>query len=151
MIAIEIKPFIGIGELAFGAGIADAEGIFGKPEDIQLLDEMEISKSTVFHYWQRGFSLFFDEFNLREFCCAEVDVSSNAQLWGVSIFKLSEKQIIDLLKEKGLKNIETEQHDWGEKRVSCESINIDFYFERNKLISINFGRSVENNHMILSN
>jgi len=145
---IEIKPCIGIGNLLFKGSIADAELVFGKPEDIQLLDEIEENKSTVLHYWRFGFSLFFDEQNNQIFCCAEVD-NEQAQLWGKQIFNLNEKQIIELLKSKGYAEYESEMHEWGEKRISFEKANIDFYFEKNKLISINYGQSVENSSILI--
>ena len=31
-------------------------------------------------------------------------------------------------------------HEWGEKRVTYEDLNIDFYFENNKLAAINYGK-----------
>lgn len=145
---IEIKPDIGINDLVFGASMQDAEQIFGKPEDIELLDDIEESKSIVYHYWKSGFSLFFDENNNQLFCCVEVD-NKNAYLWEKQIFNFNEKQIIDLLNLKGYSEYESELHEWGEKRLSFEKANMDFYFEKNKLISINYGSSLEHNASIL--
>jgi L-rhamnose mutarotase len=126
----------------------DAEIAFGKPNDIDLLDELEECKSTVFHYWENEFSLFFDEQKNQLFCCVEVD-NKLAQLWGKQIFTLNEKQIIDLLKSKGYAEYESEVHEWGEKRISFEKANIDFYFEKNKLVSINYGQSIENTPILI--
>jgi hypothetical protein len=34
---------------------------------------------------------------------------------------------------------DTEQQEWGEKRLSFDEAGLDCYFENNKMISINFG------------
>ena len=54
---------------------------------------------------------------------------------------MNEKQIIELFKSKGINVFETEVHEWGEKRLTFDDTNIDFYFEKNKLSSINYGMS----------
>ncbi len=148
---LEIKPGVGINDLKFGKSIQDAVIFFGKPDDIQLLDEIEESKSTVYHYWENGFSLFFDEQKNQLFCCVEID-NKEAYLWGKQIFGLNEKQVLDLFKSKGYTLYESEFHEWGEKRLSFEEINMDFYFEKNKLVSINYGYSIESHlNLIHSN
>lgn len=134
---LEIKPGIGLSSLLFGASMEEAEKTFGKPEDAQLIDDIEEFKTTVWHYWETGFTLFFDEQNKKLFNCAEID-NEEALLWGKKVFELKEKQIIDLFQENGITLYESEQHDWGEKRLSFDEANIDFYFEKSRLISINF-------------
>lgn len=147
---IEIKPGIGINDLTFGTSIKDAEAIFGEPEDMDVLDELELNKSTVYHYWENGFSLFFDEQRERSFCCVEID-NKNAVLWEKQIFSLTEKQVVTLFKSKGYDEYENEMHEWGEKRLSFEKANMDFYFEKNKLVSINYGGFMEPPVLILAN
>lgn len=140
-VPLEIKPGIGLSDLLFGASVIESETVFGKPEEVDLLDEVEDSHSTVLHYWANGFSLFFDEANHRLFCCVEID-NADTILWGQKIFDQKEKQIIELFKAKGITKYESEQHEWGEKRISFDEANIDFYFEKNKLVSINYGKSI---------
>ncbi|MCE9540233.1 MAG: hypothetical protein K8R85_13600 [Bacteroidetes bacterium] len=142
-IRLEIIPSIGLSSLLFGSSMADAEKIFGETEEVQLIDELENFKTTVWHYWEIGFTLFFDEQNDQLFNCVEID-NSETQLWGIAIFELKEKQIIELFKSKGILLYETEQHDWGEKRLSFDEANIDFYFKQNKLISINYCKPINN-------
>ena len=148
-LSFEIKPLVGLSELAFGAPMSVAETAMGKAEETELLDEIEEFRSTVWHYWENGFSLFFDD-NSRLFCCVEID-NDEVVLWGKKIFDLTEKQIIDLFKSKGIGAFETEQHEWGEKRLSFDEVNIDFYFEKNKLSSINYGKSEIDLPLILPN
>lgn len=147
---LEIKPILGLSDLLFGASMADAEKVFGKAEESEFLDDIEDSQSTVWHYWEQGFSLFFDEHNEQIFCCVEID-NEDMVLWGQKIFSFTEKQIIDLFKSKGITNFETEVHEWGEKRLTFDEVNIDFYFEKNKLSSINYGKSEIDFPLILPN
>jgi hypothetical protein len=113
-----------------------------------VLDDLEDCSSTVWHYWDHGFSLFFDENNRKLFGCVEID-NENTLLWGQKIFTLTEKQIIELFKSKNYKLFETEVHDWGEKRLSFDDANIDFYFEKNKLSSINYGKPLNDSHILI--
>ena len=142
---------MGLSTLLFGTTMAEAEKIFGKAEETELLDDIEDCQSTVWHYWDRGFSIFFDESNNQLFCCVEID-NSDVQLWGQKIFEMNEKDIIGLFKNKGISVFETEQHEWGEKRLSFDEANIDFYFEKNKLSSINYGKqTTDSTFLILPN
>ena len=148
---LEILPGKGFCKLLFGSSMAQAEQIFGKYEEVATFDDIDEYKSTVWHYWERGFSLFFDEKEPKLFCCIEID-NLESEMWGKKIFYLKEKQIIELLKSKGIKNYETEKQEWGEKRITFDEINIDFYFENNNLVSINYGKiSAVEPILILSN
>ena len=111
---MEIKPGIGISILIFGKSMADAEKVFGKAEEIVLMDDIEGFQSTVWHFWKKGFSLFFDEQKNQQFYFVEIN-NPETELWGQKIFDLTEKQLIELFKAKGIKLSETEKHEWGEK------------------------------------
>jgi hypothetical protein len=145
---LEIKPGVGLSQLAFGSNMAEAELAFGKPEETELLDDIDDCQATVWHYWDSGFTLFFDEHDNQHFNCAEID-HPDTVLWGQAIFKLNEKQVIELFKKKGFSRYETEQQEWGEKRLSFDDANIDFYFEKNKLCSINYGRPSANSSILI--
>jgi hypothetical protein len=138
MTEIAIHLLKGLGGLKFGETKKRAVDIFGEADETEeLFDELLNEKSTVCHYWDQGFSLFFKDNADRTFTCAEVDYKE-ATLFGKKLFKLSEKQIIDLFKENGFSLSETEQHAWGERRVSFDDAFADLYFENGKLASINF-------------
>ena len=145
---LEIKPCIGLSNVPFGASMSEVELILGQAEEIELLDDLEDCNSTVWHYWEQGFSLFFDENNRQIFGCVEID-NKEAILWGKKIFEMSEKEIIELFKNKNFPQYETEVHEWGEKRLSFDAANIDFYFEKNKLISINYGKPLNDPHILI--
>ena len=135
----EIKILKGFGELFFWSQITEAEKMFGKPDEIQILDDTILETScTVYHYWSLGFSLFFDNKNDKKFSSVEVD-NENALLFNSKVFSFSEQDLINLMKHNGFNLSDTEKQDWGEKRVSFDDAGLDCYFENGKLVSLNFG------------
>jgi hypothetical protein len=134
----EIRPREGLGKLKFGATMQDAETCFGAAEEVENLEGEGDYKAIVWHYWNRGFSLFFDEGGKQTFTCVEID-NDEAMLWGERIFDMEEEDIIELFKTKGFKEIDSELHEWGEKRVSFDDALVDLYFENGELVSINYG------------
>lgn len=140
---MDFKPQInllkGFSNFNFGQTITEAETIFGKPEESQVLDDDILETScTVLHYWDLGFSLFFDNKNFKKFSSVEVDCEDTV-LYGEKIFMLKEQQVIDLMKTNGYSLTDTEQQEWGEKRLGFDDAGLDCYFENGKLSSINFG------------
>ncbi len=135
----EIKPLTGFSALDFWLLPKDAEALFGKPEETQTLtDDIFDTESYVMHYWEQGFSLFFDNRKGQCFSSVEVD-NCDTLLFGARVFSLNEKDLTALMVQNGHKLSDAESHDWGEKRLSFDTAGIDFYFENNKLQSINFG------------
>jgi hypothetical protein len=125
--------------LNFGVSAVDAELVFGKPEEIQVLDDPILETScSVYHYWNSGFSLFFDNKNSMKFGSVEVD-NKDTLLFGKKIFSLNEQQLIVLMKEHNYTLTDNENQDWGEKRLSFDEAGLDCYFENGKMSSVNFG------------
>lgn len=137
----DIQLGIGFSSLTFGSSMQDAEKIFGKPEEIILLDEIEDYQSTVWHYWNCGFSLFFDEKDKKKFSSVEIN-NAETLLLGQKLFSLTEKQIIELLQKTGVHQYEIEKEEWGEKRLTFDVLNVDFYFEKTQLVSVNYGKII---------
>ncbi len=138
-IPLEIALLKGFGPLFFGQTAEEAIALFGQPEETQTLSDDILNTSTyVMHYWGRGFSLFFDTQHNKTFNDVEVD-NKEVLLFKQKVFTLNEKQLIDLLAQNGYKLSETENQEWGEKRLSFDEAGLDCYFENGKLSSINFG------------
>jgi len=135
--ALIVKPRQGLCDLRFGASMPQAEMYFGKPEAIEHIDEIEEYKSIVWHYWKRGFSLFFDDSFRNTFSCVELD-DQQTLLWSREVFKMDENEIVKLFKTQGYVDVDREEHKWGEKRVSLDDAMVDLYFENEVLISINY-------------
>jgi hypothetical protein len=142
----EIKLLEGFCSLRFGATQEEAVAAFGEPEEVQTLsDDILGNSSTVYHYWDHGYSLFFDNNRNQIFCSVELD-NKESVLYDVKVFTLREKEITALLLENGHRLTETEMQQWGEKRLSFDSAGLDCYFENNRLVSVNFGVLETANH-----
>ena len=103
-----------------------------------LNDDVLDTSCTVLHYWQQGFSLFFDNKNFQKFSSVEVD-NEETTLFNQLIFDLKEQELIALMKEHNFELSDSERQEWGEKRVSFDEAGLDCYYENGKLSSINFG------------
>lgn len=131
-----LKGFCG---LTFGESREQAVKVFGEPEEVQnLTDDILNNNSLVYHYWDEGFSIFFDTKKDQSFCNVEID-NRDTSLFDVKIFQLKEKELVALMKENGHPLSDSEVHAWGEKRLSFDSAGLDCYFENNRLVSVNFG------------
>lgn len=137
--APEIKLLKGFCNVNFGEPLPNVKKIFGEPEEIQEMEDAVLETSTtVYHYWDQGFSLFFDNTRNHAFCSVEID-NRETVLLGTLIFNLKEKELVDFMKTNGYGLSDVETHEWGEKRVSFDSAGLDCYFENNKMVSVNFG------------
>ncbi|MBK9283060.1 MAG: hypothetical protein IPM51_01935 [Sphingobacteriaceae bacterium] len=135
----EIKLLKGFCNLSFGEPAEIIKKTFGEPEEVQELnDDILNTSSTVYHYWEMGFSLFFDNHKNQSFNSAEID-NKETLLFGVKLFDLKEKEIVELMKKNGFSLSDSENHDWGEKRLSFDEAGLDCYFQNQKLASVNFG------------
>jgi hypothetical protein len=131
-----LKGFCGV---AFGSGKDTVMKVFGEPEEIQnLTDDILNNNSLVYHYWEYGFSIFFDTNKEQTFCNVEID-NRDTLLFDAKLFSLREKEIVELMQQNGYELSDSEMHQWGEKRISFDSAGLDCYFENNKLVSVNFG------------
>jgi hypothetical protein len=137
-LSFDIIPMKGLGDLTFGMKAEEVKNILGEPEEIEDIDNSGEFKTVIWHYWAKGLSVFFDEDNGMKLSSIEVD-NSVATLWGNLIFQMTEPQIINLFKEKGYEEVDSEEQDWGEKRVSFDDAMVDLYFEDGDLTSINYG------------
>lgn len=146
----EIKLLRGFCNLNFGQSVTEAEQLFGAPEEsVVLEDDILNASSYVMHYWDQGFSLFFDNHKNKVFNSVEVD-NPETLLFNEKVFTLKENQLIALLKLNGYPLTDTEHHEWGEKRISFDDANLDCYFENGRLVSINFGVSEIANNFVFS-
>ncbi|MFW5891883.1 MAG: hypothetical protein ACOCUQ_00630 [Bacteroidota bacterium] len=141
----EIKPLIGFGDLKFGAPQSEAENYMGEPEEIEdLPGEEGESDAEVWNYWEQGHTVFFEKDHDNRFTCVETD-NDHTILFGQKVFDLNEKQIVELMNKKGFDDIDAEDEQWGERRVSFNDAVMDFYFENDKLITVSWGVMIDLN------
>ncbi len=130
----------GMDTLEFGVSIARAKEILGEPSEIEVLDKLDDDElnTQLFYYNDLGLTVFFEGDGEPILSCFETD-NADTTLFGLKIFALTEAQIIQLMNEHGFIDIDSEVEEWGEKRVSFDDALIDFYFENDKLTTVNWG------------
>lgn len=138
---INIYPLKGINNLIFGLRQEDVKNILGPPDDIEQIDEDEELTSVIWQYWDLGVTIFFDEMDNTVFSSAEIE-NPDALIFGKRIFDLSEKEAILLFKENGFSELDIEDHDWGERRISFDDAMIDLYYENGRLNCINLSMDI---------
>lgn len=132
----------GFGPVDFGCSQAECRKQFGEPDEKEHLEGIAGVDSEVWHYWERGFSLFFDPAYDSKFCCVEIDETFPLQMFGQLVFGRKEQEFTAMMKEKGHVVSDQEQHEWGEKRLTFDDIFADFYFEKGILVSVNYSALV---------
>lgn len=145
---LEIKPLVGFGELKFGAEHSLVENYFGEPQEIESLPgEADESDAEVWNYWDEGHSVFFDLDQKNRCTCFETD-NEEALLFGKSVFDMNEAQVVELMKANGFSDIDAEDEEWGERRLSFNDAVVDFYFEDDKLISVSWGVMIDDDDQV---
>jgi len=134
---LEIKPKVGLGDLKFGEIPENVTKLFGAPEQAEEISTDDDLKTTILSY-NNGVTVFLE--GLVEPVVSNFDIDNrNAELFGKKIFEMDEKAIVDLMNENHINELEKEEEEWGEMRLSFDDGMIDFYFEENKLVAISWG------------
>lgn len=140
---LEIRPLVGFGELKFGAEHSDVENYLGEPQEIEdLPGEADESDAEVWNFWDEGHTVFFEKDMNNKCTCFETD-NEEAILFGKNVFDLNEQQITELMQANGFKELDTEDEEWGERRISFSDAVMDFYFEEDQLISVSWGVMID--------
>jgi len=128
----------GLGDIKFGMSKEKVIEVFGTPEDEEIIDENDVFFTDIFHYLDDTINLFF-EYQFSS-VLSNIEVSHpDSSLFGQKVFELSEDEIIELMKNNDFIVMEKENEPWGEKRVTFDNGLVDFYFEKEKLVSISWG------------
>lgn len=135
----EIQLKKGLNQLTFGAATSEANDRFGEPSEIEVLekDTEDDPDTELWYYDDQSFSLFFEGDPDMVLTSIEIN-NQEATLFGKRIFEMTEDQIIALMKDNGFSEMYTEDEEWGEKLLSFEDALIDFYFEDEKLVTVNW-------------
>ncbi len=144
-----IKPLEGLGDLKFGANKEDVESYLGKPQNTEVLDleENDLSDAIVWNYDDQGISVFFEKDLDSLLTCFDIR-NDKVVLFGKKVFDLKKEQIIDLMNENGFTDIESEDEDWGEQRLSFNDAVVDFYFDDQTLTSISWSVFMDENNNV---
>jgi hypothetical protein len=138
-----IMPLKGYGEIPFGMTLDEAVKELGMPEFYEELSDMEETgnRSIYYEYESLETNIYFEGVTKSVVACFETE-NREATLYGKPVFDLTKKEIIDLMKEHGFKELEEENED-DELRVSFEDALIDFFFEDEMLTAVSWGVLVD--------
>lgn len=139
MTKIEILPLVGVNELKFGNTKEEILEVLGVSDQFEIIEEDEEVFTEMYTYPKYQASLFF-EGNETEMIFTSCDTENkDIYLFGNKIFEKSEAEILQLMKEHNFKDLEVDEEEWGEKRVSFLDAMMDFYFQDEELVSITWG------------
>ncbi|MCK9292076.1 MAG: hypothetical protein WCR58_06200 [Bacteroidales bacterium] len=136
-----IKPLEGCGDLHFGQSIEDITALLGEAEEIDHLDTDDDMTTVVLHFWEQYISIFFEGVERTVLACFETD-HPDTLLFGKKVFELSREETIALMQSNGYHELETEEEE-GEIRISFEDGLIDFFYDGDTLLAVNWGVYVD--------
>lgn len=145
-LTFEIKPKQGLGEINFGESPEKVFEYLGKPNEDESFDDEEMGHTLVYHFWDKSVSAFFDDGEKPELSNLETD-NPDAMLFGKHVFAMKEADIIQLMKDNGYTQVDSEvmedEEFEKEKRVSFDDAIMDFYFEEEMLTAVSWGVFLE--------
>ena len=134
---IEIALKIGLNELKFGLTPDEVLKILGTPDEKEKMQE-EGADTEMWFYDEDGITVFFEKFEKMRCVLLETE-NENTFLFGNKIFELKEKAIKDLFLLNGYSDFLEETETWGEKRIGISDAVIDFYFDGEDIVAVNWG------------
>lgn len=131
-----ILPKKGLDSILFGAPIEEVIRIMGTPTGVEDIENACDETTTIVKY--EGITLFFEGENPTLVC---IDITlRDSTLFGQRIFSLDERSIVKLMVGNGFYEQDIDTETWGERRITFNEGNIDFFFENTRLISVLFGK-----------
>ena len=127
----------GIGDITFDMPIERVVEILGKPDEVETIENALEETTTILRYTDT-LTLFF-EGDSPILSCIDIE-SEEATLFGRKIFDMGEKEIVKLMVAHQYFEQDVDTEDWGERRVSFNEGNIDFYLENDDLLSAIIGK-----------
>jgi hypothetical protein len=136
-ITLDIMPKEGLGEIKFGEIPENLANLVGEPDSVEEIISDDDLKTTILTF-ENGVTIFLE--GLVEPIVSNFDIDNkNAKLFGVNIFELGQEQVTALMKEHGYIELEVEEEEWGETRLTFDDAIMDFYFEDGDLTAVNWG------------
>ncbi|PKP52833.1 MAG: hypothetical protein CVT92_07080 [Bacteroidetes bacterium HGW-Bacteroidetes-1] len=139
----KILPLVGYGDLNFGQTVEELTSVLGEAEEIDHLDTDDQMNTIILHFWEEGLSVFFEGVSKTVISCFETD-NPEATLFDKKVFELKKAEVIDLMKENGYSELEVEEEE-GEIRVTFEDGLIDFFYDDELLLAVNWGVIIDEN------
>lgn len=132
---IHIKQ--GIGDLKFDMPVEEVVAILSEADEVETIDNAVDETTTVLRYHE-SLTLFFEGYNPILSC---IDITNeDATLFGKEIFDMNEKEIVRLMVDNHYFEQDVDNEVWGERRITFNEGNIDFFFEDDELMSVIIGK-----------
>ncbi len=135
---LDVLPLKGLGALNFGMSMEGVTKILGEPDEVEDLADNDNFNTTVLSYNETGISAFFEGIDAPILSCIEIDHRATL-LFGKKAFEMSREDLIQHMNQNGFEDLDKEEEEWGESRISFEDGLIDFYYNGQELTTINFG------------
>ncbi|MCC9165369.1 hypothetical protein [Pontibacter harenae] len=148
MINKDIRLGKGLGKIKFGLTRDEVEELLGEPEEVEESEEDDEFEHQAWNYWEDGYSLYFDKEDDYRLSCIET-ANREVQIWGERVFEMSKEQVQKLFEDNNITDVEEEEMETGETRISYEREMVDLYFDEDQLIAINFGVFIDDNLEVL--
>lgn len=138
-----IEPLKGYGDIPFGITLDEIVERIGMPDFYEELSDMEETgnRSIFYEYNDFATNIYLEGVTKSVVACFETE-NEEATLFGQKVFDLNKKQVVDLMKANGYKEMEEEEED-GEHRVTFEDGLIDFFFDADVLTAVSWGVLVD--------
>lgn len=134
-LTIKIKE--GLGEIKFGMPVEEIVNLLGMADEVENIDNAADESTTVLRYNDLGLTLFCEGENPTLAC---VDVANeDCTLFGEQVFDLDERSLVNLMVKNNITEQDVDEEDWGERRVTFNEGNIDFYYDNGEMVSIIMG------------
>jgi hypothetical protein len=146
---LEIKPLVGFGDLKFGSTKQQVEEYFGKPQEIEMLDNEEDDTQTeTWNYWDEGHTVYFDK-EEGDLCFNFETDNQEALLFGKNVFEMDMNEILELMNKNGYEDHEVDDEDESERILSFYDAMMDFVFDENGLGLISWSAGVDEDDSLI--
>lgn len=134
---LDIKLKKGLGDLVFGMPVEEVVKMHGTADEVENIDNAADESTTVLRYNDKGLTLFFEGDNPTLAC---IDIANeDCSLFGEHVFDMNERELVTLMVKNNITEQDVDEEDWGERRVTFNEGNIDFYYDNGELVSIIIG------------
>lgn len=134
---LTIKLKEGLGEIKFGMPVEDIVKMLGTADEVENIDNAADESTTVLRYNDEGLTLFC-EGEKPILACIDI-ANEDCTLFGEKVFDLDERALVNLMVKNNITEQDVDDEDWGERRITFNEGNIDFYYDNEELISIILG------------
>lgn len=135
---LSIKIREGLGDIRYDMHIDDVYKLLGEATEVEHIENAADEPTIVLHYDDKGITMFFEGDGATLQC---IDVSNtDTLLFGEKVFTLTDKEVAKLMVSNKYLEQDINNEEWGEKRITFNDANIDFYFQKGKMVSIIMGK-----------